>query len=412
MRRRRHSQAPEKYPPSGAGKGLQGSVRIVIMSGILAKSRDFFSGHKMKKAIIALEDGTCFTGRAFAGSGEFYGELVFNTSMTGYQEILTDPSYNGQIVTMTYPLIGNYGVNPEDVESRAIFAKGLVVSECSRIASNWRATMTLPEYLEQAGIIGVDQVDTRAITIHIRDKGAMKCVISTGDLDCKSLVKKAKNSAGLVGRDLSTEVSAQKPYVYPEGGKKNARFRVAVIDCGIKTNQLRIFDDLGCECHVFPNTASAKEILTCKPDGLFLSNGPGDPAGVPQIVATVKELIESKLPTFGICFGHQMLGQALGAKTYKLKFGHRGANQPIKDLRTGKVEIASHNHGFCVDPATIDPEIAEVSHINLNDNTVAGLRHKTLPVFCVQYHPEACPGPHDPYYLFEEFIALMEANKK
>ena len=366
----------------------------------------------MKKAIIALEDGTCFAGRAFAGSGEFYGELVFNTSMTGYQEILTDPSYNGQIVTMTYPLIGNYGVNLEDVESRAVFASGLVVSECSRIASNWRSTMSLPEYLEQAGIIGVDQVDTRAITIHIRDKGAMKCVISTEDLDGKSLVQKAKNSAGLVGRDLSTEVSAPKLYVYPEGGKKNARFRVAVIDCGIKTNQLRIFDQLGCECRVFPNTSSAKEILACKPDGLFLSNGPGDPAGVPQIVATVKELIESKLPTFGICFGHQMLGQAFGAKTYKLKFGHRGANQPIQDLRTGKVEIASHNHGFCVDPATVDPEIAEVSHINLNDNTVAGLRHKTLPVFCVQYHPEACPGPHDPYYLFEEFIALMEKGKK
>lgn len=366
----------------------------------------------MKKAIIALEDGTCFTGRAFAGSGEFYGELVFNTSMTGYQEILTDPSYNGQIVTMTYPLIGNYGVNTEDAESRAIFAKGLIVGECSRITSNWRSEMSLPEYLEQAGIVGVDQVDTRAITLHIRDKGAMKCVVSTEDLDCASLVKKAKESAGLVGRDLSTEASVTEPYIFPKGGKPDAKFRVAVIDCGIKLNQLRIFDQLGCECHVFPNTASAAEILACKPDGLFLSNGPGDPAGVPQIVATVKELIESKLPTFGICFGHQMLGQALGAKTYKLKFGHRGGNQPIKDLRTGKVEIASHNHGFCVDPSTVNPEVAEVSHINLNDNTVAGLRHKKLPMFCVQYHPEAAPGPHDPFYLFEEFIALMEQHKK
>ncbi|MGE4490412.1 MAG: glutamine-hydrolyzing carbamoyl-phosphate synthase small subunit [Kiritimatiellales bacterium] len=366
----------------------------------------------MKKAIIALEDGTCFTGRAFAGSGEFHGELVFNTSMTGYQEILTDPSYNGQIVTLTYPLIGNYGVNPEDAESRAIFAKGLVVGECSRIPSNWRSAMSLPEYLEKAGIIGVDQVDTRAITIHIRDKGAMKCVISTEDLDCKSLVEKAKASEGLVGRDLSTEASVKEPYVFPEGGLPGANYRVAVIDCGIKLNQLRIFEQLGCECHVFPNTATAEEILASRPDGLFLSNGPGDPAGVPQIVATVKELVESKLPTFGICFGHQMLGQALGAKTYKLKFGHRGGNQPIKDLRTGKVEIASHNHGFCVDPATVDPEIAEVSHINLNDNTVAGLRHKKLPMFCVQYHPEAAPGPHDPFYLFEEFIALMEKEKK
>lgn len=366
----------------------------------------------MKKAIIALEDGTCFTGRAFAGSGEFYGELVFNTSMTGYQEILTDPSYNGQIVTMTYPLIGNYGTTPEDVESRAVFAKGLVVGECSRIASNWRSEQTLPEYLEAAGIVGVDQVDTRAVTVHIRDKGAMKCVISTEDLNCNSLVAKAKASDGLVGRDLSTETSVTEPYIFPEGGKPDAEYRVAVIDCGIKLNQLRIFDQLGCECHVFPANSSAEEILACRPDGLFLSNGPGDPAGVPQIVATVKQLVESRLPTFGICFGHQMLGQALGAKTYKLKFGHRGGNQPIQDLRTKKVEIASHNHGFCVDPDSVDPEIAEVSHINLNDNTVAGLRHKTLPMFCVQYHPEAAPGPHDPFYLFEEFIALMKEGKK
>ncbi len=366
----------------------------------------------MKKAIIALEDGTCFDGRAFAGSGEFYGELVFNTSMTGYQEILTDPSYNGQIVTMTYPLIGNYGVNPEDVESRAVFAKGMVMGECSRIASNWRSTMTLPEYLEQAGIVGVDQVDTRAITLHIRDKGAMKCIISTEDSDKESLVAKANASEGLVGRDLSTEVSVTKAYTYPEGGKADATFRVAVIDCGIKTNQLRIFDELGCECRVFPNSATADEILAYEPDGLFISNGPGDPAGVPHIVKTVMTLVESRLPTFGICFGHQMLGLALGGTTYKLKFGHRGGNQPIQDLRTKKVEIASHNHGFCIDADSIDPTIAEISHINLNDNTVAGLRHKTLPLFCVQYHPEACPGPHDPFYLFEEFIELMRKEKK
>ena len=366
----------------------------------------------MKKAIIALEDGTCFTGRAFAGSGEFYGELVFNTSMTGYQEILTDPSYNGQIVTMTYPLIGNYGVNPEDVESRAVFAKGLIIGECSRIASNWRSTMSLPDYLEQAGIIGVDQVDTRAITLHIRDKGAMKCIISTEDSDKESLVAKANASEGLVGRDLSTEVSVTKAYTYPEGGKADATFRVAVIDCGIKTNQLRIFDELGCECRVFPNSATADEILAYEPDGLFISNGPGDPAGVPHIVKTVMTLVESRLPTFGICFGHQMLGLALGGTTYKLKFGHRGGNQPIQDLRTKKVEIASHNHGFCIDADSIDPTIAEISHINLNDNTVAGLRHKTLPLFCVQYHPEACPGPHDPFYLFEEFIELMRKEKK
>ncbi len=366
----------------------------------------------MKKATIALEDGTCFSGRAFAGSGEFYGELVFNTSMTGYQEILTDPSYNGQIVTMTYPLIGNYGVNPEDIESRAVFAKGLVIGECSRIASNWRSTMPLPEYLEQAGIVGVDQVDTRAITLHIRDKGAMKCIVSTEDFDTESLVAKAKASAGLVGRDLSSEVTIDEAYTYPEGGKTDAKFRVAVLDCGIKLNQLRIFDDLNCECRVFPNNATADEILACKPDGFFVSNGPGDPAGVPHIVKTVMELVEARLPTFGICFGHQMLGLALGGSTFKLKFGHRGGNQPIQDLRTKKVEIASHNHGFCIDADSIDPAVVEISHINLNDKTVAGLRHKTLPLFCVQYHPEACPGPHDPFYLFEEFIDLMKKEKK
>ncbi len=365
----------------------------------------------MKTALIALEDGTCFEGRAFAGSGELTGELVFNTSMTGYQEILTDPSYNGQIVTMTYPLIGNYGTNPDDAESRAVFARGLVVGECSRIPSNRRSTLSLPEYLEQAGIIGVDQVDTRAVTLHIRDKGAMKCVISTEDLNKESLVAKAKASEGLVGRDLSTETSVTEPYVFPAGGKADAKHRIAVLDCGIKLNQLRIFEQLGCECRVFPSTATAEEILACRPDGLFLSNGPGDPAGVPQVIATVQELVESRLPTFGICFGHQMLGQALGAKTYKLKFGHRGGNQPIQDTRSKKVEIASHNHGFCIDADSVDPELAEISHINLNDNTVAGLRHKTLPMFCVQYHPEAAPGPHDPFYLFEEFMELMEKEK-
>jgi len=366
----------------------------------------------MKKAIIALEDGTCFEGRAFAGSGEFYGELVFNTSMTGYQEILTDPSYHGQIVTMTYPLIGNYGINDEDAESRGIFAQGLVVGECSRIYSNWRATKSLAQYLEENGKIGVDQVDTRAITLHIRDKGAMKCVVSTEDADKASLIEKAKASEGLVGRDLSSEVSIRHKYVWPTGGKPGAAFRVAVIDCGIKLNQLRILDELGCECTVYPVSTPATEILEAEPDGIFVSNGPGDPAGAPEITKLVGELIASKRPMFGICFGHQMLGLALGAKTYKLKFGHRGGNQPIQDLRTTKVEIASHNHGFCVDAATVDPAVAEVTHINLNDNTVAGLKHKKQPLFCVQYHPEAAPGPHDPFYLFEEFIDLMKENNQ
>ncbi|MBN2684487.1 MAG: glutamine-hydrolyzing carbamoyl-phosphate synthase small subunit [Pontiellaceae bacterium] len=365
----------------------------------------------MKKAIIALEDGTCFEGRAFAGSGEFYGELVFNTSMTGYQEILTDPSYYGQIVTMTYPLIGNYGINTEDEESRGIFAAGLVVGECSRIHSNWRAEKSLQTYLEENKKIGVDEVDTRAITLHIRDKGAMKCVISTEDLDKASLVEKAKNSAGLVGRDLASEVSMDEKYVWPEGGKPNADYKVAVIDCGIKLNQLRIFDQLGCECTVFPANTPAAEILATQPDGIFISNGPGDPAGAQEITQLVSELIDSKRPMFGICFGHQMLGRALGADTFKLKFGHRGGNQPIQDLRTTKVEIASHNHGFCIDADSVNPEVAEVTHVNLNDNTVAGLKHKKQPLFCVQYHPEAAPGPHDPFYLFEEFIDLMKEHK-
>ena len=365
----------------------------------------------MKKAIIALEDGTCFEGRAFAGEGEFFGELVFNTSMTGYQEILTDPSYHGQIVTMTYPLIGNYGINDEDVESRGIFAQGLIVGECSRIYSNWRATKSLPEYLEENGKIGVDQVDTRAITLHIREKGAMKCVVSTQDLDRESLVAKAKASEGLVGRDLATEVTCEQKYVWPKGGKPDATYRVAVIDCGIKLNQLRIFDELDCECTVYPNTTDAAEILASNFDGIFISNGPGDPAGAPQVTQLVGKLIDSKIPMFGICFGHQMLGRALGADTFKLKFGHRGGNQPIQDLRTTKVEIASHNHGFCIDADTVDPEVAEITHLNLNDRTVAGLKHKKQPLFCVQYHPEAAPGPHDPFYLFKEFIELMEANK-
>jgi len=365
----------------------------------------------MKKAIIALEDGTCFEGRAFAGHGETFGELVFNTSMTGYQEILTDPSYNGQIVTMTYPLIGNYGVNKEDVESRDIFASAIVVSEASRRVSNWRADMSLAEYLEAHGKLGVDQVDTRAITLHIRDKGAMKCVISTEDLDKASLVEKAKKSTGLVGRDLSSEVSVTEKYVYPAGGKANAAFKVAIMDCGMKLNQLRIFDQLDCECHVFPNSASAAEMLAIDPDGIFISNGPGDPEGVPQVYAEVKKLIDTKRPMFGICFGHQMISLALGCKTYKLKFGHRGGNQPILDERSMKVEIASHNHGFCVDADSV-PENVLISHWNLNDKTVAGLVHKEQPLFCVQYHPEACPGPNDSYYLFEEFIELMRNFKK
>lgn len=363
----------------------------------------------MKKAIIALEDGTWFRGRAFAGSGEVYGELVFNTSMTGYQEILTDPSYHGQIVTLTYPLIGNYGINDDDIESWKPHAAGLVINECSRIASNWRCTKTLPEYLVENGILGVEGVDTRAVTLHIRSRGAMKCVMSTDDLDPQSLVQKAKDSPGLIGRDLCTEVSTKESYDWPAG---DVKYRIAVLDCGIKRNQLRMLAERGCAPRVFSNSASAADILAAKPDGLFISNGPGDPDAVPKVVQQIRDLTKEGLPTFGICFGHQLLGLAFGGHTYKLKFGHRGANQPVMNLETGLVEITSQNHGFCVDKDSLNPEFVDTTHINLNDGTSEGLRHRKLPVFSVQYHPEAAPGPHDASYLFDQFTKLMDEHRR
>ncbi|MBN1268769.1 MAG: glutamine-hydrolyzing carbamoyl-phosphate synthase small subunit [Kiritimatiellae bacterium] len=384
---------------------------------------------------MALEDGTCFEGRAFAGRGEVYGELVFNTSMTGYQEILTDPSYHGQIVTLTYPLIGNYGVNDEDVESSQPQAAGLVIGECSRIASNWRSTKTLPDYLVESGILGVDHVDTRAVTLHIRSKGAMKCVVSTEDSDRASLVQKAKDSPGLVGRDIATEVSTPRRYTWPgpyaaiqsfsavEADRLRAfqkfsapagaaaapsrRFRVAVLDSGIKVNQLRLMAQRGYDLEIFPNSSPAGELLGYKPDGFFISNGPGDPEGVLHVVREIKTIVEAGIPTFGICFGHQLLGLAFGGRTYKLKFGHRGANQPVKELATGRVDITSQNHGFCVDKESL-PKDVETTHINLNDGTSEGLRHRELPVFSVQYHPEASPGPHDAVHLFDRFSRMME----
>jgi len=357
-------------------------------------------------AILALEDGTIFKGRSFGAGGERYGEVVFNTSMAGYQEIITDPSYRGQIVTMTYPLIGNYGVNLEDVESYKPFVEGFVVREYSKIASNWRSQDSLGDYLAKNNILGIEGIDTRELTLHIRQQGALKAVLSTEDLDEKSLVKKAKESPGLVGIDLVKEVVCKKPYAWNKKGK----YKVMAIDCGIKLNMLRILESKDCKVMVVPAGTSSREILETKPDGLLLSNGPGDPAALPYLVKTVQELLE-KLPIFGICLGHQILGQAFGGKTFKLKFGHHGANHPVKDLRSGRVSITSQNHGFCVDIDSMNKKEIELTHVNLNDGTSEGLRHKKLPIFSVQFHPEASPGPHDAQYLFDEFIKLMKHAK-
>ncbi len=355
------------------------------------------------KAKLALEDGTVFKGFSFGATGETYGEAVFNTSMTGYQEILTDPSYKGQIVTMTYPLIGNYGVNSEDVESARPFVEGFAVKECSRIASNWRAEKTLHAYLKENGIIAIEGIDTRALTKHLRVAGVMKAVISTEDLDDESLIKKARESPGLVGRDLVKEVACRKSWLWNDDGT----YSVVVIDCGVKHNILRSLASRGCRVIVAPAEASPREILETKADGLLLSNGPGDPEAVPYVVERLRILLD-KMPIFGICLGHQMLGLALGGKTYKLKFGHRGANHPVKDLRTGKICITVQNHGFCVDGDTLDPQEVEITHINLNDQTLEGIRHRRLPIFSVQFHPEASAGPHDAAYLFDEFVAMLE----
>lgn len=358
------------------------------------------------EAILALEDGTIFKGSSFGATGERDGEVVFNTSMAGYQEVLTDPSYKGQIVTMTYPLIGNYGINSEDVESRKPFVEAFVVKECSNIASSWRSEKSLDEYLRENNIIGIEGIDTRALTRHIRLQGAMKAVISTEDLDDKSLVKKAKASPGLVGRDLVKNVTFEQIQKWNNKGKYN----VVVVDTGVKYNILRQLAHCGCKVIIVPAATGADKIFDLKPDGIMLSNGPGDPAGVPYIVETVKELI-GKIPVFGICFGHQMLGLALGGKTFKLKFGHHGGNHPVKDLKTGKVHITVQNHGFCVDIDSLNKDDIEITHINLNDKTLEGIRHRKLPIFSVQFHPEASPGPHDACYMFAEFVKMMEQNR-
>ncbi len=354
--------------------------------------------------MIVLEDGRAFRGTAFGAEGEAFGEMVFNTSMTGYQEILTDPSYAGQIVCMTYPLIGNYGVNEMDVESRRPWAEGFVVKEASRIASNWRSTETLQSYLTRNNIVGIDGIDTRALVRHIRDKGVMRAVISTTDLDELSLIEKVCSSPDMKGRELASEVTAETISEYPVAA--DTQYHVVAFDFGVKTNSLREFAKFGCRVTVVPAGTSAEEVLALDPDGIFLSNGPGDPASMTAAINEIRKLAASQKPMFGICLGHQLIGQAFGGRTFKMKFGHRGGNQPIKNLATSKVEITSHNHGFAVDPDSLPADV-EVTHINLNDNTVAGLRHKTLPVFSVQYHPESAPGPHDSEYLFEQFVGLM-----
>jgi carbamoyl-phosphate synthase small subunit len=373
-----------------------------------------------REAILALADGRIFRGRAFGAIGETVGEVVFNTAMTGYQEVLTDPSYKGQIVCMTYPEIGNVGINRDDEESARVFVEGFVVREYIPRPSNWRSEMPLGEYLERAGIPGIEGIDTRALVRHIRTAGAQEAVISSVNLDADALVAKAKASPGLVGRDLVTEVTCGEPYDWNigdwnlEGGYRHPAKEelrdaplIAALDYGIKRNILRRLIATGFRVKVMPAKSTASEILALNPDGVFLSNGPADPAAVPYAYQTVRELIGKK-PIFGICLGHQMLGLALGGKTYKLAFGHHGANHPVMDLRTNRVEITSQNHGFAVDADSLSGK-AELSHVNLNDKTVEGLRGKGVPFFSVQYHPEASPGPHDAGYLFGRFRKLIEA---
>ena len=366
------------------------------------------------QAKLALQDGTVYTGTAFGAPGEKIGEVVFNTSMAGYQEILTDPSYKGQIVTMTYPLMGNYGTTADDAESARIHVEGFVVRELTQHPSNFRSSRGLNAYLKDSNVIGIEGIDTRSLVRRIRVRGAMNGVLSSLDLDDASLVAKARAMPSMEGRDLVREVVPATPFHWDQGFGAFAEHvlphrpptrRVVAIDYGMKWNILRCLTQVGCDVTVVPGTASAKEVLKHEPDGIFLSNGPGDPAAVGYAIETVKELIGKK-PLFGICLGHQLLGLALGAKTFKLKFGHRGANQPVLNKQNGRVEITTQNHGFAVDPSTL-PEHVVPTHINLNDKTLEGLRHTKLPVFSVQYHPEAAAGPHDSSYLFEEFRQLM-----
>jgi carbamoyl-phosphate synthase small subunit len=384
------------------------------------------------KALLALESGKVFYGESFGAEGETAGEVVFNTSMAGYQEILTDPSYEGQIITMTSPHIGNYGINDEDEESRKPFGAGFIVREASGLFSSWRAKESLQAYLQRYGLVGIAGIDTRALTKHLREGGAMRGVVSTRDLNAESLVAKAKAAPSMNGLDLAKGVSCTKPYQWVrEGGRWLRKFfdnppalgareqhRVVVMDFGIKYNSLRSLSQRNCQVLVVPAQSSVDDILALKPNGILVSNGPGDPAAVKYGIKSLQGIVEkiSKAPDgkrpvlMGICLGHQLLGLALGGKTYKLKFGHRGGNHPVKDLTTGKIEITSQNHGFSVDATSLPASDVEVSHVNLNDQTCEGLRHKKLPIFAVQYHPEASPGPHDAAYLFDRFAKQMGEN--
>lgn len=373
--------------------------------------------NKNPNALLVLEDGSVFEGHAFAGSGETMGEVVFNTGMTGYEEIITDPSYKGQIVTMTYPLIGNYGINEEDMESAGIHLEGFVVKEYQPDPSNWRMQRSLKSFLEDHGKIGLEGIDTRALTRRLRIAGAMKGIISTETKDVAKLLEKIQNYPGLIGRDLVREVSCSKPYLWKKGAVHNGKIsaekpveklRVVVLDCGVKYNILRLLENNGCEVIVVPACSSGNDILALLPDGVLLSNGPGDPSALPYIVETVHSLI-GKLPVFGICLGQQMIGQAVGGYTEKLKFGHHGINQPVKNLHTGRIEITSQNHGFVVVPASVEG-LAHNTHTNLNDSTSEGL-HMPLTM-SVQYHPEAAPGPHDSEYLFLKFIQMIKEQKE